>query len=224
MGSQTPEEALVAVFGMGSGGVGVCGWWREMLLAGLEQTSSTQPAAAAATDRQTDYAHASLKSSSAQLPLSRHSRSADLPHTRVCNRVRRQELARLSALPKKSAACAAEGRLEPQLDIVPVAFTTMAANPKDKSPKVEKASKKDKSDKKSKKEKKSSGEKQDKVANATVSLLADKKAVNPALSSLFSAQVFIESSVHIDHALTTPAYTTYSPRNRSRARGRGRGR
>lgn len=65
----------------------------------------------------------------------------------------------------------------------------MAGTTKDKSPKVEKTSKKDKSDKKSKKEKKSSGEKQDKAANAAVSLLADTKAVNPALSSLFAAQV-----------------------------------
>lgn len=52
--------------------------------------------------------------------------------------------------------------------------------------------KKDKSDKKSKKDKKSSGEKKEKVAEAAApSLLADKKAVNPALSSLFAAQVCI---------------------------------
>lgn len=66
----------------------------------------------------------------------------------------------------------------------------MGAKSSDKSPKVEKVSKKDKSDKKSKKDSKSASEKQEKIANAAaVSLLADKKAVNPALSSLFSAQV-----------------------------------
>jgi len=64
----------------------------------------------------------------------------------------------------------------------------MAARSSDKSPKVEKSVKKDKSDKKSKKDKKASGDKQDKVATVA-SLLADKKAVNPALSSLFAAQV-----------------------------------
>lgn len=58
---------------------------------------------------------------------------------------------------------------------------------KDKTQKVEKTSKKDN---KSRKEKKSSGEKkQDEPVNGTVSLLADNKAVNPALSSLFAAQV-----------------------------------
>jgi hypothetical protein len=67
---------------------------------------------------------------------------------------------------------------------------TMGAKSSDKSPKVEKLSKKEKSDKKSKKDSKPSGEKQDKVAKATAaSLLADKKAVNPVLSSLFAAQV-----------------------------------
>jgi hypothetical protein len=66
----------------------------------------------------------------------------------------------------------------------------MGSKPSDKSPKVEKSSKKDKSSKKSKKDDKSSVEKQDKVAKAAAaSLLADKKAVNPALSSLFAAQV-----------------------------------
>lgn len=66
----------------------------------------------------------------------------------------------------------------------------MGAKSGDKSPKVEKSSKKDKSSKKSKKDEKSSVEKQDKVAKAAAaSLLADKKAVNPVLSSLFAAQV-----------------------------------
>jgi hypothetical protein len=69
-------------------------------------------------------------------------------------------------------------------------YTIMGSKPSDKSPKVEKSSKKDKSSKKSKKDDKSSVEKQDKVAKAAAaSLLADKKAVNPALSSLFAAQV-----------------------------------
>lgn len=68
---------------------------------------------------------------------------------------------------------------------------------KDKTQKVEKTSKKDKSDKKSNKEKKSSGEeKQGKPVNGTVSLLADNKAVNPALSSLFAAQVCSELSLN----------------------------
>jgi hypothetical protein len=62
----------------------------------------------------------------------------------------------------------------------------MGAKTSDKSPKVEKSSKKDKSAKKSKKDEKSSVEKA-----AAVSLLADKKAVNPVLSSLFAAQVCI---------------------------------
>jgi len=56
----------------------------------------------------------------------------------------------------------------------------------DKSPKVEKSSKKDKSAKKSKKDEKSSVEKA-----TAASLLADKKAVNPVLSSLFAAQVCV---------------------------------
>lgn len=63
----------------------------------------------------------------------------------------------------------------------------MGAKGSDKSPKVEKSVKKDKSEKKSKKDKKSSS--QQKPNAAAPSLLADKKAVNPALSSLFSAQV-----------------------------------
>jgi len=64
--------------------------------------------------------------------------------------------------------------------------TIMGAKTSDKSPKVEKSSKKDKSAKKSKKDEKSSVEKA-----AAASLLADKKAVNPVLSSLFAAQVCI---------------------------------
>lgn len=70
---------------------------------------------------------------------------------------------------------------------ITVAYTTMGAKSSDKSPKVEKSVKKDKSEKKSKKDKKSSGEQ--KTNAAAPSLLADKKAVNPALSSLFAAQV-----------------------------------
>lgn len=62
----------------------------------------------------------------------------------------------------------------------------MGAKSTDKSPKVEKSSKKDKFSKKSKKEEKSSVEKA-----AAASLLADKKAVNPLLSSLFAAQVCV---------------------------------
>ena len=62
----------------------------------------------------------------------------------------------------------------------------MGARTSDKNPKVEKSSKKDKSAKKGKKDDKSSVEKA-----AAVSLLADKKAVNPVLSSLFAAQVCI---------------------------------
>jgi hypothetical protein len=73
-----------------------------------------------------------------------------------------------------------------------IAYTDMGAKSSDKSSKVDKVSKKDKSSKKSKKDSKPSGDKQDKVATATAaSLLADKKAVNPALSSLFAAQVCI---------------------------------
>ena len=62
----------------------------------------------------------------------------------------------------------------------------MGAKASDKSPKVEKSSKKDKSSKKSKKDEKSSVEKA-----AAASLLADKNAVNPVLSSLFAAQVYM---------------------------------
>ena len=65
----------------------------------------------------------------------------------------------------------------------------MGAKPSDKSPKVEKSSKKDKSAKRSKKDEKSSVEKA-----AAVSLLADKNAVNPVLSSLFAAQVCLSHS------------------------------
>jgi hypothetical protein len=73
-----------------------------------------------------------------------------------------------------------------------ITYTTMGAKSSDKSPKVDKVSKKDKSDKKSKKDSKPAGEKKDNVAKATAaSLLADKKAVNPVLSSLFAAQVCI---------------------------------
>jgi hypothetical protein len=67
----------------------------------------------------------------------------------------------------------------------------MGAKTSDKSPKVEKSSKKDKSAKKSKKDEKSSVEKV-----AAVSLLADKKAVNPVLSSLFAAQVCVLHSYY----------------------------
>ena len=97
----------------------------------------------------------------------------------------------------------------------------MAAKSGDKSPKVEKTVKKDKSDKKSKKDKKSSVEKQEKAATAAASLLADKKAVNPALSSLFAAQV--QSISHLEFAyipLTDTAYTTHSPRDCPGARTR----
>jgi hypothetical protein len=96
----------------------------------------------------------------------------------------------------------------------------MAAKSGDKSPKVEKSVKKDKSDKKSKKDKKSSGEKQDKTATVA-SLLADKKAVNPALSSLFAAQV--QSIAYLNFTsipLTNTAHTTHSPRDRPGARRR----
>jgi hypothetical protein len=90
----------------------------------------------------------------------------------------------------------------------------MAAKSGDKSPKVEKSVKKDKSDKKSKKDKKSSVEKQEKAATAAASLLADKKAVNPALSSLFAAQVCSVVWSKITYiSLTNIAYTTHSPRD-----------
>ena len=100
----------------------------------------------------------------------------------------------------------------------------MAAKSGDKSPKVEKSVKKDKSDKKSKKDKKSSAEKQEKAATAAASLLADKKAVNPALSSLFAAQVcclvcFIITSI----LLINTAHTTHSPRDCPGARTGFRG-
>jgi hypothetical protein len=96
----------------------------------------------------------------------------------------------------------------------------MAAKSGDKSPKVEKSVKKDKSDKKSKKDKKSSAEKQEKAATVA-SLLADKKAVNPALSSLFAAQVRSTSYLEFTYIqLTNPAYTTHSPRDCPRARAR----
>lgn len=81
-------------------------------------------------------------------------------------------------------ACAKYTR---QASNITVAYTIMGAKGSDKSPKVEKSVKKDKSEKKSKKDKKSSS--QQKPNAAAPSLLADKKAVNPALSSLFSAQV-----------------------------------
>lgn len=68
----------------------------------------------------------------------------------------------------------------------PATQTVMGAKTSDKSPKVEKSSKKDKSAKKGKKDEKTSVEKA-----AAASLLADKKAVNPVLSSLFAAQVCI---------------------------------
>lgn len=96
----------------------------------------------------------------------------------------------------------------------------MAAKSGDKSPKVEKSVKKDKSGKKSKNDKKSSTEKQEKAATVA-SLLADKKAVNPALSSLFAAQV--RSTACLDFTripLTNTAYTTNSPRDRPGARAR----
>jgi hypothetical protein len=101
-----------------------------------------------------------------------------------------------------------------------VAYPSMAAKSGDKSPKVEKSVKKDKSDKKSKKDKKSSAEKQEKAATVA-SLLADKKAVNPALSSLFAAQVRSILCLEFTHIpLTNTAYTTHSPRDCPRARAR----
>lgn len=95
----------------------------------------------------------------------------------------------------------------------------MGAKSSEKSPKVEKVSKKDKSDKKGKKDSKTAAEKQEKVAKAAaVSLLADKKAVNPALSSLFAAQVSkILMFLRVLHILTNTAYTTYPPGNCIRA-------
>ena len=62
----------------------------------------------------------------------------------------------------------------------------MAEKIKDKSAKVEKKAKKDK---KENKEKNSKSPKQEKVANGLFTLLADKKAVDPTLSSLFAANV-----------------------------------
>jgi hypothetical protein len=101
-----------------------------------------------------------------------------------------------------------------------VAYNIMAAKSGDKSPKVEKSVKKDKSDKKSKKDKKSSAEKQEKAATVA-SLLADKKAVNPALSSLFAAQVRSISCLDFTCIpLTNTAYTTHSPRDCPGARTR----
>lgn len=95
----------------------------------------------------------------------------------------------------------------------------MGAKTGDKSPKVEKVSKKDKSEKKSKKDSKSAADKQEKIAKAAaVSLLADKKAVNPALSSLFAAQVSAVSRVlYMVQLLTKTAYTSHSPGNCTRA-------
>lgn len=68
----------------------------------------------------------------------------------------------------------------------------MAEKTKDKSAKVEKKVKKDKKDKKEKKSK--SSPKQEKAANGLFSLLADKKSVDPTLSSLFAANVCLIQS------------------------------
>lgn len=100
------------------------------------------------------------------------------------------------ALKKIAGRLANAGRQKNTLatyhELSPFTHTNMGGKPSEKSPKVEKSSKKDKSSKKSKKDEKSSVEKQDKVAKAAAaSLLADKKAVNPVLSSLFAAQVCI---------------------------------
>jgi hypothetical protein len=98
----------------------------------------------------------------------------------------------------------------------------MGAKTSDKSPKVEKSSKKDKSAKKSKKDEKSSVEKA-----AAVSLLADKKAVNPVLSSLFAAQVcnyrsttyaFIANVLSLHHQHARRSYQ--SPRETQRTKTR----
>jgi len=87
----------------------------------------------------------------------------------------------------------------------------MGSKPSDKSPKVEKSSKKDKSAKKGKKDEKSSVEKQEKVAKAAAaSLLADKKAVNPVLSSLFAAQVCTFSR-HVAHRCNTHPLSLHHP-------------
>ena len=59
----------------------------------------------------------------------------------------------------------------------------MAGKSKDKTAKVEKTAKRDKKDKNSK------STKEEKAANGLFSLLADKKAVDPTLSSLFAANV-----------------------------------
>lgn len=115
----------------------------------------------------------------------------DLPDSRVAGRAG-FELARLSAFSRQKVQNPLPGA-----DVILSHAAAMAGKNADKSPKVEKSVKKDKSEKKSKKEKKSTGEKQDKAANAAVSLLADKKAVNPALSSLFAAQVSLKSSLYV---------------------------
>lgn len=60
----------------------------------------------------------------------------------------------------------------------------------EKPSKVEKKSKRDKKEKKEKKEEKTKDGKQEKLAKATFSLLADDKAVNPTLSSLFAVAVW----------------------------------
>lgn len=68
----------------------------------------------------------------------------------------------------------------------------MADKIKDKSAKVEKKGKKDSKEKSEKK--KSKSPKEGKTANGLFSLLADKKAVDPALSSLFAANVCLNGA------------------------------
>ncbi|KAM0718890.1 hypothetical protein Q7P37_005962 [Cladosporium fusiforme] len=143
-GSHTPDEALVGIIGMGSGGCEGGGGGGSVVAAWDRPRAQQQQNASALSG----FGF-------------RHWASTRLHEKGT------------------------EGRLKAYSA---VAYTTMAASTKDKSPKVEKTSKKDKSEKKSKKDKKSSGEKQEKAANAAASLLADKKVVNPALSSLFAAQ------------------------------------
>ena len=80
----------------------------------------------------------------------------------------------------------------------------MGEKAKDKAAKIEKKAKKDK------KEKKSRSPKQEKAANGLFSLLADKKAVDPALSSLFAANVCHKSCFMAIYATDkAAAYSTY---------------
>jgi len=90
----------------------------------------------------------------------------------------------------------------------------MAAKTGEKADKVDKKIRKDKKEKKEKKEK-TKEQKQEKAASAAFSLLADEKAVNTTLSSLFATKVCYGHACDCCECDALTLYSRHHPSDKS---------